>query len=98
MVAMDVGASPPAEPKLGSTGKQPAPRKKILVRKVKPQRLQYAAEQLSRAEPEPEPEPNYPNQVKRQRNKWSCELTAGVATIDGLDYLFTKCDANFLFN
>ena len=67
-------------------------------RKVKPQRLQYAAEQLSRAEPEPEPEPNYPNQVKRQRNKWSCELTAGVATIDGLDYLFTKCDANFLFN
>lgn len=35
--------------------------------------------------------------VKRQRNKWNCELTAGVATIDGLDYAFTKCDANFLF-
>jgi len=35
--------------------------------------------------------------VKRQRNKWNCELTAGVATIDGLDYVFTKCDANFLF-
>lgn len=31
--------------------------------------------------------------VKRQRNKWNCELTAGVATIDGLDYVFTKCDA-----
>ena len=30
-------------------------------------------------------------------NKWNCELTAGVATIDGLDYVFTKCDANFLF-
>ena len=35
--------------------------------------------------------------VKRQRNKWNCELAAGVATIDGLDYVFTKCDANFLF-
>jgi len=35
--------------------------------------------------------------VKRQRNKWNCELSAGVATIDGLDYAFTKCDANFLF-
>ena len=35
--------------------------------------------------------------VKRQRNKWNCELTAGVAKIDGLEYAFTKCDANFLF-
>ena len=43
MVAMDVGASPPAEPKLGSTGKQPAPRKKILVRKVKPQQQKSAS-------------------------------------------------------
>ena len=51
------------------------------------------------ADPSPNPSPSpSPNQVKRQRNKWSCELTAGVATIDGLDYLFTKCDANFLFN
>jgi len=35
--------------------------------------------------------------VKRQRNKYNCELIAGVATIDGLDYAFTKCDATFLF-
>ena len=35
--------------------------------------------------------------VKRQRNKWNCELTAGVATIDGLDYVFTKCDATWVF-
>eukprot|EP00908_Phaeocystis_cordata_P021111 Transcript_3414.p1 GENE.Transcript_3414~~Transcript_3414.p1 ORF type:complete len:305 (-),score=134.29 Transcript_3414:86-1000(-) len=35
--------------------------------------------------------------VKRQRNKWHCELTAGIAKLDGLDYAFTKCDATFLF-
>ena len=37
--------------------------------------------------------------VKRQpsKNKWNCELLAGTATIDGLDYAFTKCEAVFAY-
>ena len=39
--------------------------------------------------------------VKRMagsKNKWNCELLAGIATIDGLDYAFTKCEAVFRLN
>ena len=50
MVAMsaDVGASPPTEPKLGSTGK-PAPRKKILIRKVKPSTTTHQQQQQQKS-------------------------------------------------
>lgn len=31
-------------------------------------------------------------QVQRVKNKWKCVLKDGVASIDGRDYLFTKCN------
>ena len=34
--------------------------------------------------------------VKRQRNKWVCDLLAGTATLDNLDYAFARCDATFV--
>ena len=34
--------------------------------------------------------------VKRQRNKWVCDLLAGTATLDNRDYAFARCDATFV--
>ena len=35
--------------------------------------------------------------VKRVRNKFQCELIAGIADIDGKTMPFTKCDAIWEF-
>ena len=32
------------------------------------------------------------NEVQRVKNKWKCVLRDGVASIDGRDYLFSKCN------
>ncbi|EPQ29371.1 uncharacterized protein PFL1_03126 [Pseudozyma flocculosa PF-1] len=35
------------------------------------------------------------DKVQRVKNKWKCVLKDGVASIDGRDYLFTKCNGEF---
>ncbi len=35
------------------------------------------------------------DKVQRVKNKWKCVLKDGVASIDGRDYLFAKCNGEF---
>ncbi|KAL4402853.1 transcription factor IIA subunit alpha [Malassezia pachydermatis] len=35
------------------------------------------------------------DKVQRVKNKWKCVLRDGVASIDGRDYLFSKCNGEF---
>jgi len=35
------------------------------------------------------------DKVKRTRNKWHCTFKAGMASLNGIEYAFTNCEAEF---